>query len=649
MPVLYNNTISVVNVENKAKQYEFRLEVILNSQNSITGTSNITINSYAKGIYGSYSLYKTPREILIQNGITRAEVAVGGIPLNSEIRIATWTGNVEHDTVGNYTLSVSRNYNPNATVSYLPKVNSDRFSVALPNIPRASTLEKVDANFIVEDGVNININKPASFYDVLEVYIWGDNEAYQKIATRESFQKGLFQFSTNEMEMIYQVTTRAKTMDFKFVLTTYSNSSKMTTIGNSSVVITKGNLKDENIRPVYTETQFTYKDINEKTLALTGNNQILIRNYSNIEVTLLEKAIARKHAYLKDASYEIRVTKENEFERKSINEADEFPVSKTFSNIYGKDLVVTVIDSRKNETICLKEMTILDYQNILFDKKNSKVVREADVEKKTLLTLKGTYYEFENANNGITKCICKYRIKGSSVDYIEEDITNAIQYANGIFELNNYVLGDLDVSNEYEIFIEIEDQLSNDSLKLDLNSAKPYLWHMKKKKIMGIGGKPNTSLKEGSLHLYGDIKVEGKYIDIYPVGSIYMSVSNTNPSTLFGGTWEQIKDCFLLSAGNTYTAGSVGGEAQVTLKVSEMPKHTHTQNPHGHPQHPDTWMNVDNPWVPKSGYYYAHSGNGVSNNYWTGSVTATNNNTGGDSPHNNMPPYLAVYVWKRVS
>lgn len=608
MPVLYNNTISVVNVENKAKQYEFRLEVILNSQNSITGTSNITINSYAKGIYGSYSLYKTPREILIQNGITRAEVAVGEIPLNSEVRIATWTGNVEHDYAGNYTLSVSRNYNPNATVSYLPKANFDSFSVELPNIPRASTLEKIDANFIVEDGVNINVNKPASFYDVLEVYIWGDNEVYQKIATRESFQKGLFQFSTNEMEMIYQVTTRAKTMDFKFVLTTYSNSSKMTTIGNSSVVITKGILKDENIRPVYTETQFTYKDINEKTLALTGNNQILIRNYSNIEVTLLEKAIARKHAYLKDASYEIRVTKENEFERKSINEADEFPVSKTFSNIYGKDLVVTVIDSRKNETICLKEMTILDYQNILFDKKNSK-----------------------------------------SVDYIEEDITNAIQYANGIFELNNYVLGDLDVSNEYEIFIEIEDQLSNDSLKLDLNSAKPYLWHMKKKKIMGIGGKPNTSLKEGSLHLYGDIKVEGKYIDIYPVGSIYMSVSNTNPSTLFGGTWEQIKDCFLLSAGNTYTAGSVGGEAQVTLKVSEMPKHTHTQNPHGHPQHPDTWMNVDNPWVPKSGYYYAHSGNGVSNNYWTGSVTATNNNTGGDSPHNNMPPYLAVYVWKRVS
>ena len=49
--------------------------------------------------------------------------------------------------------------------------------------------------------------------------------------------------------------------------------------------------------------------------------------------------------------------------------------------------------------------------------------------------------------------------------------------------------------------------------------------------------------------------------DIYPVGSIYMSVNNTSPSTLFGGTWEQIKDTFLLSAGNTYTAGNTGGSA----------------------------------------------------------------------------------------
>ena len=63
---------------------------------------------------------------------------------------------------------------------------------------------------------------------------------------------------------------------------------------------------------------------------------------------------------------------------------------------------------------------------------------------------------------------------------------------------------------------------------------------------------------------------------IYPVGSIYISVNSTSPASLFGGTWEQLKDRFLLSAGNTYTAGSTGGEANHTLTVDEMPSHSHS-------------------------------------------------------------------------
>ena len=62
---------------------------------------------------------------------------------------------------------------------------------------------------------------------------------------------------------------------------------------------------------------------------------------------------------------------------------------------------------------------------------------------------------------------------------------------------------------------------------------------------------------------------------VYPVGSIYMSTTNTNPSIIFGGTWEQIKDRFLLSAGDTYEAGSMGGEANHTLTINEMPSHSH--------------------------------------------------------------------------
>lgn len=63
---------------------------------------------------------------------------------------------------------------------------------------------------------------------------------------------------------------------------------------------------------------------------------------------------------------------------------------------------------------------------------------------------------------------------------------------------------------------------------------------------------------------------------VYPVGSIYWSSNNTNPGTLFGGTWTQIKDKFILAAGDSYTNGATGGAATVTLTVSNMPSHSHS-------------------------------------------------------------------------
>ena len=69
---------------------------------------------------------------------------------------------------------------------------------------------------------------------------------------------------------------------------------------------------------------------------------------------------------------------------------------------------------------------------------------------------------------------------------------------------------------------------------------------------------------------------------IYPVGSLYWSSKSTNPSSLFGGTWVQIKDRFVLACGDTYTSvDETGGESSVTLSVSNMPSHTHSFTPSG--------------------------------------------------------------------
>lgn len=120
----------------------------------------------------------------------------------------------------------------------------------------------------------------------------------------------------------------------------------------------------------------------------------------------------------------------------------------------------------------------------------------------------------------------------------------------------------------------------------------------------------------------------------YPVGSIYMSVNSTSPASLFGGTWEQIKDKFLLSAGDTYKVGSTGGESEHKLTVNEMPNHRHSI---GRGFGTDTG---------ETRFVYAEYVKKYSN--WSDAELQTYD-TGGNQPHNNMPPYLAVYVWKRVA
>ena len=78
-----------------------------------------------------------------------------------------------------------------------------------------------------------------------------------------------------------------------------------------------------------------------------------------------------------------------------------------------------------------------------------------------------------------------------------------------------------------------------------------------------------TSNSDAATKGYSDIAA-------YPVGAIYISTVSTSPASLFGGTWEQLNDRFLLGAGDTYSAGSTGGEAEHTLTKAEMPNHSHT-------------------------------------------------------------------------
>lgn len=140
---------------------------------------------------------------------------------------------------------------------------------------------------------------------------------------------------------------------------------------------------------------------------------------------------------------------------------------------------------------------------------------------------------------------------------------------------------------------------------------------------------------------------------IYPVGAIYMSVNNTNPTSLFGGTWVQIKDTFLLSAGDTYTAGNTGGESTHTLTANELPQITGSFS---------TSDNVlvnslpSNTIATATGVFTRGvrsqtqvSGTTSSVAEGQGVQNSINMAFGGGQAHNIMPPYLVVYVWKRTA
>ena len=116
---------------------------------------------------------------------------------------------------------------------------------------------------------------------------------------------------------------------------------------------------------------------------------------------------------------------------------------------------------------------------------------------------------------------------------------------------------------------------------------------------------------------------------IYPVGTVYISSNSTSPASLFGGAWENIGGRFLLGANATYTAGSIGGESEHKLTVSEMPQHNHAV--FGGLE--VTSINTNS---------VAMSGEKLTNYRLTGTE-------GSNQPHNNMPPYISVYMWKRVS
>ena len=145
---------------------------------------------------------------------------------------------------------------------------------------------------------------------------------------------------------------------------------------------------------------------------------------------------------------------------------------------------------------------------------------------------------------------------------------------------------------------------------------------------------------------YGSFIVNGKtLLDwTHPVGSIYQSTVSTSPEELFGGTWKQLNGKFLLASNSTYAAGSTGGEATHTLTINEMPSHE------GHLEtNSSNWNGNNNLFLPSTVLTSYTSGPRGWVTQSSNEVVPAGESKGGGQAHNNMPPYLAVYMWERTA
>lgn len=138
-------------------------------------------------------------------------------------------------------------------------------------------------------------------------------------------------------------------------------------------------------------------------------------------------------------------------------------------------------------------------------------------------------------------------------------------------------------------------------------------------------------------------------LEAHPIGSYYWSADDTDPSLLFGGKWWQVKDMFVLAAGDTYTAGATGGAATVTLKKSQLPKiegviaNYVTQSSDGA--------------VGTGVFSKRDPGDEPSMRYGGGTETTVSGSRtdellmsfGNNEAHDNMPPYIVAYCWLRTA
>lgn len=545
-------------------------------------------------IGGDVRYYQIAPTTVIVDG---AQVYYKGLTLWTDKVFPAAEGSVEgevtipHDPDGTKSITFSLS---TRVLGSTPETTSG--SLDLTSIPLASVIKATDAN--IGSVSTITVIRNSNTYTHTIKYVFGALKGYLTASggissTPIKLSKTSIPFTVPDE--FYEQVTDAKSGVCTLICSTYSGSTK---IGEDQTGEFTAYTVESVCAPVVSGSVV---DVDHASVDLTGDSNKLIRYVSTARCTIT--ATARKGATI---------------ERKTLNgSAIEGSVDIEGVELTSFDFLA--VDSRGYSKSSLVSPEIVPYVKLTA---NVSITRGPVSGNTAEITVKGNYYNgsFGSEENSL---VVRYMVAGVNTSYVP--LTPVI--SGNTYEAIGTV-EDVSYDQSYSVTISVYDRVPGEIIKnAEIRKATP---------VFDWG--------ESDFQFNVPVYFQGKDLldTIYPVGSIYMSVNKTSPATLFGGTWEQLKDRFLLSAGDTYSAGDTGGSATVALSESQIPKHYHNIIKYW-----EGGSTVDTSKFPSWAMQVKiDSVNNVST-----PTTGTNGGTGyvgGSQAHNNMPPYLTVYMWKRT-
>lgn len=561
-------------------------------QNSAGNYSDVTVK-HTLVIGSAYSLNIASRANTcsvggVSQGYTSGDISQKG----GSVLLGTTVHRVSHDADGTKTAQLSDTFNINATIDG-KKVGSivASGSISLDRIARNATI--VTANdFTDETNPTLTYSNPSSFACDVSIEFAGGS------ITRAGAISGASGSYTMQLTDSERTTLRNASKNSPTLKVTYA----LKTTIDGTAYYSRADRKMNVVDAAPELGAVSYEDTNAATVAVTGDKSRIIQNHSTLAVKV-PTATAKKGATI--ASYAIAfggVTK-------TVTAAGAVSLGAVDVS-YSQALTVTAKDSRGFTASQSVQVTVYDYSapTAVID-----LHRLNNFEPTTYITASARYSHL-NGKNAVT-ISAKFKKVSDSSYGTQIELEDSIQ---------SMVTCDRD--SAYDFVVTVADRLESTEYNLTLGNGIPAFFIDTKKSSVGVNCLPNQS----DVLQLGDsawLTAQGAY----PVGAIYLSVTDANPAALFGGTWERIGGRFLLGADSTYAAGSTGGEAEHTLTVGEMPKHNHEIDNLNASGSATPFMTVQA--QDKKGF-----GGNVQTMY-----------AGGGKAHNNMPPYLAVFMWQRVS